>query len=127
MDIPDAAEVYPLVPELDENGQETGGVALKFPPQPDPEMEIKKADMQRRVLEGQSRAEADMMRAESDIMVNQAKVILMMAQAEVAADTPELERLKLIVKEFDDKRKTLVEMAKIEQTEETASNEGSDN
>jgi hypothetical protein len=126
MDIPDAAEVYPLVPELDENGQETGGVALKFPPQPDPEMEIKKADMQRRVLEGQSRAEADMMRAESDIMVNQAKVILMMAQAEVAADTPELERLKLLVKEFDDKRKTLVEMAKIEQSDKTASNEGSD-
>jgi chaperonin GroES len=114
MDIPDAAEVYPLVPELDENGQETGGVALKFPPQPDPEMEIKKADMQRRVLEGQSRAEADMMRAESDIAVNEAKILLMMAQAEVAAGSPEMERLKMILKEFDDKRKAMIELAKLE-------------
>lgn len=115
MDIPDASEVFPLVPEINpETGEETGGMTYKFPPQPDPELEIKKADMQRRVLEGQSRAEADMMRAESDIMVNQAKVMLMIAQAEVAADTPELERLKLIVQAFDDSRKHLVDLAKMQ-------------
>jgi len=116
MDVPDAAEVYPLVPGMDQEGNETGEMVLKFPPQPDPELEIKKADMQRRVLEGQSRAEADMMRAESDIMVNQAKVLLLMAQAQEAADTPEFKRLELMVKEFDGQRQALLEMAKIEQS-----------
>ena len=114
MDVPDAAEVYPLVPGMDQEGNETGEMVLKFPPQPDPELEIKKADMQRRVLEGQSRAEADMMRAESDIAVNEAKILLMMAQAEVAAGSPEMERLKMILKEFDDKRKAMIELAKLE-------------
>ena len=111
LDVPNSAEIFPLVQGED------GSMQLKFPPQPDPELEIKKADMQRRTLEGQSRAEADMMRAESDVMVNQAKVMLMMAQAEVEADSPQLERLKLLVKEFDDKRKALVEMAKLEKEE----------
>jgi chaperonin GroES len=114
LDIPDANEVFPMVPELDENGEETGGMTYKFPPQPDPEMEIKKADMQRRVLEGQSRAEADMMRAESDIAVNEAKILLMMAQAEVEAESTEMERLKMILKEFDDKRNAMIELAKLE-------------
>ena len=61
MDIPDVDEVFPLVPEVDEEGNETGAMTLKFPPQPDPQLEIEKADMQRRTLEGQSRAEKDML------------------------------------------------------------------
>lgn len=109
MDIPDSAEAYPLVQAED------GSMQLKFPPQPDPEFEIKRAEEQRRTLEAQVRGDVDIMKAESQIMVDEAKVLLMMAQAEVAADTPELERLKLLVQEFGDKRKTLVEMAKIDE------------
>ena len=125
MEIPDRDEVYPRVPEINpETGEETGNMVLKFPPQPDPELEIKKADMQRRTLEGESRAEAQMLKTESDIMVNQAKVLLMMAQAEVAADTPEFKRLELMVKEFDDQRKALLEIAKIEQADKQAASAG---
>ena len=118
MDVPDSAEVYPLVPGVDEEGNETGEMVLKFPPQPDPSLEIEKADMQRRTLEGQSRAEAQMLKTESDIMVNQAKVLLLMAQAQESADTPEFKRLELMVKEFEGQRKALLELAKIEQSNE---------
>lgn len=115
LDIPNAKELFPVTPN-----PETGQLEYVFPPAPDPELEIKKADMQRRTLEGQGRTHVDIMKAESQVMVDQAKVLLLMAQAEVAADSPELERLKLIVKEFDDKRKALVEMAKIEAAKQTA-------
>ena len=114
MDIPDVDKLYPLMPAMDANGQETGEMVLKFPPQPDPELEIKKADMQRRTLEGQSRAEVAAMTAESKIMVDQAQILKLMADAEVAADTPEYKRLELILKEQDSIRQSLVEMAKIE-------------
>ena len=115
MDIPDASEIYPLVPEQDEQGQETGGMALRFPPQPDPELEIEKADMERRVLEGQSRAEKEMLLAQSTVNKDQAQIILLMAQAQETADKPELERLKLLDKEQDSIRKSLVELAKADE------------
>jgi hypothetical protein len=120
MDIPDAAEVFPLVPEMDENGQETGGMTYKFPPQPDPELEIEKADMQRRTLEGQSRAEKDMLLAQSKVNVDEASIIKLMADAAEAADKPQLERLKLLLKDQESIRKSLVEVAKIEQSEQRA-------
>ena len=91
-----------------------------IPPQPDPELEIKKADMQRRTLEGKVRSEVDMKKAESQIMVDQADILVKMAQAEVAADTPEYKRLELILKEQESIRKSLVEMAKIENDKEKA-------
>jgi chaperonin GroES len=120
MDIPDAAEVFPLVPEMDENGQETGGMTYKFPPQPDPELEIEKADMQRRTLEGQSRAEVSMLTAQSKVNVDEASIIKLMADAAEAADKPQLERLKLLLKDQESIRKSLVEVAKIEQSEQRA-------
>ena len=120
MDIPDAAEVFPLVPEVNpETGEETGGLTYKFPPQPDPELEIEKADMQRRVLEGKVRGEVDLIKAESQVAVDEAKVLLMMAQAEVAAGSPEMKRLELILKEFDANRKAIIEMAKLEKEQES--------
>ena len=39
-----------------------------------------------------------------------------MAEANVAADTPELERLKLLLKDQESIRKALVDMAKIEES-----------
>jgi chaperonin GroES len=121
MDIPDAMEVFPLVPEIDESGNETGAMTYKFPPQPNPELEIEKADMQRRVLEGQARAEKDLMLAQSKVNVDEAAIIKLIAEAGETADKPELERLKLLLKEQEDIRKNLVEMAKInEQSKQQA-------
>jgi hypothetical protein len=108
-------EVFPLVPEVDEQDNETGALTYKFPPQPDPELEIEKADMQRRVLEGQSRAEKDMLLAQSKVNVDEANILKLMAEAEIAADAPEMERLKLLLAEQDSIRKSLVEMAKIQE------------
>jgi len=116
MDIPDSAEIYPLVEGQDEQGQPTGEMVLKYPPQEDPELEIEKADMQRRVLEGQSRAEKDMLLAQSTVNKDQAQIILMMAQAAETADKPELERLKLLDKQQDSIRKSLTEIAKADAT-----------
>jgi len=114
MDIPDAAEVYPLV-----QGQD-GSMQLKFPPQPDPAMEIQKADMERRVLEGQAKAETDTLLARSQVNKDQAQIIKLMAEAAETADKPTLERLKLLDNEQDAIRKSLVEVAKIEQSDRQA-------
>ena len=109
MDIPDAAEIFPVIQAED------GSLQLQFPPQPDPELEIEKADMQRRTLEGQARAEVDMLVAQSKINVDEAQIIKLMADAAEAADKPELERLKLLLKDQESIRKSLTELAKIEQ------------
>jgi hypothetical protein len=109
-DIPDIDAVFPT-----QINEETGMVEYVFPPQPDPELEIDKADMQRRVLEGQSRAEKDMLLAQSKVNVDEAQILKLMADAAVAADAPELERLELLLKEQDSIRKSLVEMAKIDE------------
>ncbi|KKM79281.1 hypothetical protein LCGC14_1351420, partial [marine sediment metagenome] len=118
LDIPDVKEVFPtqMVEGEDGSSQEQ----YVFPPQPDPELEIKKADMQRRTLEGKQRGEVDAMKAESQIMVDQADILVKMAQAEVAADTPEYKRLELLLKEQESIRKSLVEMAKIDESKREA-------
>ena len=119
MDIPDVDEVFPT-----QINEETGMQEYMFPPQPDPELEIKKADMQRRTLEGKVRGEVDVMKAESQIMVDQADILVKMAQAEVAADTPEYKRLELLLKEQDSIRKSLIDMVKIEADKEKAKADG---
>ncbi len=115
MDIPDIDKLFPMVPEKDEQGQETGNMVLKFPPQPDPELEIKKADMQRRTLEGQSKAEKESILAESTVLLNKAKVFEMMARMEDMKESQEYKRLELIVKEFDIQTKAIAQLAKIEE------------
>jgi hypothetical protein len=114
MDIPDAAEVFPT--RMNEQGIEE----YVFPPQPDPELEIDKADMQRRTLEAQVRGEVDMKLAESKVNVDEATILKIMADAEVQADKPELERLKLLVDEQDSIRKSLAEIAKVNAAERAA-------
>ena len=117
LDIPDVNAVFPT-----QINQETGGVEYVFPPQPDPELEIEKADMQRRVLEGQSRAEKDMLLAQSKVNVDEAQILKLIAEANLAADHPELERLTLLLKEQDSIRNSLVEMAKIDASQQAADN-----
>ncbi len=120
MDTPNSAELYPMVPEQDEQGNETGNLVLKFPPQPDPSLEIQKADMQRRTLEGQARAEKDEILAESTLKVNEAKIIEIMAKAALEADSPDLERLKLLQKDQQSLREQLVEREKIDASKQIA-------
>ena len=108
MDVPNSREVYPTVQGED------GSIQLKFPPQPDPELEIEKADMQRRTLEGQSRAEKDGLLAQSKVNVDEATIIKLMAEAAKVADEPQLERLKLLHKDQESIRKSLTEIAKLD-------------
>lgn len=125
MDIPDAAEIFPLVPEVDPNtGQETGGMTYKFPPQPNPEFEIKRAEEQRRALESKTRSEVTMVEAEAKLMVAEADVVLKMAQAQKLGDDAQIEKFELILKELQDRRANLVEMAKIEESAKARANSG---
>jgi chaperonin GroES len=109
MDIPDAAEVFPL-----QQNPETGRMEYVFPPKPDPELEIKKADMQRRTLEGQSRAEKDAIMAEAAVMKTEAEVALIYAKAQTEESNLELGPLKLLLEEFKDKRKAITDLVKME-------------
>jgi len=119
MDIPDAAEVYPVVQAED------GSMQLKFPPQPDPEFEIKRAEEQRRALEGKARADQGYVEAEAKLIVAEADVILKTAQAAKIADEPELARLKLLADEIKDKRKLLVEREKIDEARNSSNEKAS--
>jgi len=110
LDIPDAAEVYPLVQGED------GSMQLKFPPQPDPEIEFRKAETQATVLEKQSKAETTSLLAQSKALVDEATIIKLMAGAAKDADAPELERLKLIQKEQQSIREDLTERKKIDES-----------
>lgn len=114
LDIPDAAEVYPLVPEMDENGQETGGMTLKFPPQENPEIALKKAEEQRRTLEAQVRQAVDTAKTEADVLLKEAQVEKIYAEIKMMGEDINTDRIELIQKELSDRRKSLVEMAKIE-------------
>jgi chaperonin GroES len=120
IDVPNSREVYPTVKGED------GSVQLRFPPQPDPELEIEKADMQRRTLEGQSRAEKEMLLAQSKVNVDQATIIKLMADAAEAADKPTLERLKLLDKEQDSIRKSLIEVKKLDEQSKRETKAGVD-
>jgi hypothetical protein len=95
-------------------------MTYKFPPQPDPEFEIKRAEEQRRALESKTRSEVSMIEAEAKLMVSEADVILKIAQAKKVADESELKRLELVLKELSDRRKALVEVEKIEQQDKQA-------
>lgn len=119
LDIPDAAEVFPLVPAIDpETGEETGAMTLKFPPQPNPELEIEKADMQRRTLEGKARAEKDYALAASKIAVDEATIIKILAEAEKIADEPKIKRIELILEELQSQREALMKAAELEDNAE---------
>ena len=114
-DVADVDKLFPRVEEKGQDGQPTGNMVLKFPPQPDPSLEIEKADMQRRTLEGQSRAEKDSILAESTVLLNKAKVLEMMARMEDMKETQEYKNLELLTKDFDSQRKALIALAKIEE------------
>ena len=126
LDIPDAAELYPVQPSVDENGEETGGVELVFPPQPDPELELQKEELNIKALDAQASTETANMLAESKILVDEANIVKIMADASVAADKPTLERLKLLQSETESIRKSLTEVRKASETAKQQSSSGVD-
>ncbi len=116
LDIPDIQAVFPLqqVEEKDEQGNVTGTkMDYVFPPQPDPEFEIKRQEEQRRTLESQTRSEVQYMNAEADM-------ILKTAQAEKLQDQKAIDRLTLLAKELESKRKYLADIEKANATKQRA-------
>jgi len=121
LDIPDAAELYPTQPTVDpETGEETGGVELVFPPQPDPQLEIQRGELEIKALDAQASSEIAAIVAESNAALNEAKIVEIIARAELAEDSPELERLKILQKEQQSIRETLVEREKISASKQIA-------
>ena len=109
MEIPNAAEMFPVV-----QNPETGQMELALPPPPNPEIELAVAEEERRTQEAKDRYEINLIKALSDEGLKEAQVIETLARAEQIADQPDLERLREIQKDIQDRRRTLVEMAKIE-------------
>ena len=64
--------------------------------------------------------------AQSKLNVDEAQILKLMADANIAADAPELERLKLLLQEQEGIRKSLVEMAKIDAASKQKSDSGVD-
>ena len=86
MSIPDVNDVYPL--------KEDGTLAI--PPTPNPEVEIDRADMERRVLEGKIRGETDAARAEAEIGLKEAQTIKTMMEAGAIEKQEGADRMKMI-------------------------------
>ena len=95
MDLADREELYPMVEG--ENGQPQ----LAFPPQPDPDIEMQKAELQVKTLEVQGKQELGVGKLEVDMMGKAAK----------DADSPTLERLKIQLAEMEGKRRALTSIA----------------
>jgi len=110
MDVPDAAELFPT-----QQNQETGAIELVFQPGPDPEFQIKQLEEQRRTLDSQQKFQLEAQLTEAKIALIEVQIIEVMARAELAADTPELKRMELALDEMKDRRKNLLEMAKIDE------------
>jgi len=105
MDIPDVEEVYPT--KMDEQGNEV----LVFPPQPDPELEIEKADLQRKTLEGQTRNDIEKQKVQIEMMLAEAKVMEIIGKMEEGQNKEELERMKLHLEDMISKRVALTDIA----------------
>jgi hypothetical protein len=106
MDIPDAKQLFPL-----QMNQETGQMEYVYPPQPNPELELKKAELQSKVQENMARAEKDFALADSQIGLNEtetkkteAEIEAIYAKIKKDMGSVELERMKLTLEESARKR-----------------------
>lgn len=109
MDIPNAAEIYPLVPD-----PKTKEMRLKYPPGEDPEIQVKKMEEARRTAEGQTKLQIQAQEAAASIAVKEAQVVEIYARAEKTADSIELERLKVMIDELRSQREALLKEKEIE-------------
>jgi hypothetical protein len=86
-EVQDVDEVYPLTPEGE----------WAFPPPPNPELELQKAEEQRKVMESQSKMQIDAATAESTFALNEIKGQLMVAQAEGIEDKTVIDRANILL------------------------------
>ena len=107
MDMPDSAELYPLQPSVDEEGNETGGMELVYPPQPDPEFEIQREDLARKTLEGQSRHDLQKQEVEIKYMLAEAEIAKLISEAKEREDKTLIEHLKIQMDDLISKRQAL--------------------
>jgi hypothetical protein len=105
-DIPDIDEVYPT-----KMNEETGAIELVFPPQPDPQLEMDKADLQRKAVEGKIRGEVSVAEAEAKMMVAEAQVMKILADTDDIKDKATRERLQLQLEDMISKREALTQLA----------------
>ena len=118
---PNADRIFPIDPQ-------TGQLAI--PPRPDPEIEIKLAEEQRRQIEGSQRGQVSMIEAQVKAMVGEAQVLelqtraqLNLAKAKEAGDLTAIKLYEAQIKEIGERRSALealmkdtTEQQKIEQT-----------
>ena len=106
IEAPNATELYPT-----KMNEETGSEELVFPPQPDPQLELEKADMQRKAIEGKVKAEADMANAESNMMLREAQAMKLIAEARSIASEEELKQMQMQLEDMISKRQSLTAIA----------------
>lgn len=99
MGIPDVEEVFPITPD----GQ------YMIPPQPDPELEMKSTDIQRRAVEGQVRGQIDAARARAEIAEREAKAMQIMAEISQMEEETDIERAKLMLEKFENDREAVAQ------------------
>lgn len=97
LDIPDVQEVFPINPD--------GTPAI--PPPQNPELELEKADLQRKAIEGKIRGEVDAALAESQIMLNQAQAEKLSAEAEQVGKGDASDRMKILAEQMKMKREEM--------------------
>lgn len=113
MDIPDVQQIYPV----DEEGQP------QIQPPPNPEVEVKMAEEQRRTVESQARMSINAAEAESKIDVNESQILLNQAKAQEIDEKTLIEKFDAITKRMAERREAI--QAALEADNET-SNSGSD-
>ena len=106
IEAPDAEELYPT-----RMNEETGAVELVFPPQPDPQLELDKNELQRKALVDKVNGEAKMADTESNMMLREAQAMKLIAEAEKLTDEPLVERLKLKLADMVSRREAMVDLS----------------
>ena len=106
IEAPDAEELYPA-----RMNEETGAVELVFPPQPDPQLELDKAELQRKTLLDKATVEIRSSEAESKMMVAEAQVMKVQMEAAKAGDEALVKRLDLQLQDMISKREAITKIA----------------
>ena len=121
MDIPNAAEVFPIAQAED------GSMQLVFQPSENPDLTIKKMEEARRSAEGQVRLQIQWQQAMADIALKEAQIVEVHARAEKTADSMDLDRLKILQREVAEQRAALSQKAQTEEQEQQQNDpEGTD-
>jgi len=104
IEAPNAKELYPT--QIVEGAEQ-----LMFPPQPDPKLELEKADLQRKTLEGKTRNDIETQKAQTEMMLAEARVMEMMGKLEVEQDKSLIAKLQLQLDDMISKREALTDIA----------------